>query len=259
MDAFMKLNRIILTIAAALLLTSAASAADKCNGLEAGTKAYNENDFELAIDEWRTCVDEGIINADLYYNLGNAYYRSGKLGFAIFYYKSALRLHPSDDDIQHNLNFAQTKTRDKEGDEEENPILEGLMDLHHALSLKSQMNISLILFWAIALVILARRFVNSSRGKNICTGVVFGMSVILCTIGASALYKMYTLETDITGVVTASSADVTSAPSDKSQTLNTLSEGTSFEVIGEQGNFAEIRLGEKIRGFVKLSEVGIVK
>ena len=53
MDAFMKLNRIILTIAAALLLTSAASAADKCNGLEAGTKAYNENDFERAIDEWR--------------------------------------------------------------------------------------------------------------------------------------------------------------------------------------------------------------
>jgi len=252
-------KQIILTIAAALFLTSAASAADKCNGLEAGTKAYNENDFERAIDEWRTCVDEGIINADLYYNLGNAYYRSGKLGFAIFYYKSALRLHPSDDDIQHNLNFAQTKTRDKEGDEEENPILEGLMDLHHALSLKSQMNISLILFWAIALVILARRFVNSSRGKNICTGVVFGLSVILCTIGASALYKMYTLETDITGVVTASSADVTSAPSDKSQTLNTLSEGTSFEVIGEQGNFAEIRLGEKIRGFVKLSEVGIVK
>jgi uncharacterized protein YgiM (DUF1202 family) len=70
---------------------------------------------------------------------------------------------------------------------------------------------------------------------------------------------MIVLETDITGVVTAANADVTSAPSDKSQTLNTLSEGTSFEVIGEQGNFAEIRLGEKIRGFVKLSEVGIVK
>ena len=167
----MKLNRIFLTIVAALFMATASSAAEKCAGIETGTKAYNENDFERAIDEWRTCVDEGVINADLYYNLGNAYYRSGKLGFAIFYYKSALRLHPSDDDIQHNLNFAQTKTRDKEGDEEENPILQGLMDLHHAISLKSQMNISLVLFWAIALVILTRRFVNGSRGKNICTGV----------------------------------------------------------------------------------------
>ena len=100
---FMKLNRFFLTIAAALLMATASIAAEKCAGIDAGTKAYNENDFERAIDEWRTCVDEGIVNADLYYNLGNAYYRSGKLGFAIFYYKSALRLHPSDDDIQHNL------------------------------------------------------------------------------------------------------------------------------------------------------------
>ena len=252
-------KQILLTIAAALLLATASNASEKCAGIEAGTKAYNENDFERAIDEWRTCVDEGVINADLYYNLGNAYYRSGKLGFAIFYYKSALRLHPGDDDIQHNLNFAQTRTKDKEEDEEENPILQGLMNLHHAISLKSQMNISLVLFWAIALVILARRFVNGSLGKNICTGAVFAMSIILCTVGASAIYKMIVLETDITGVVTAANADVTSAPSDKSQTLNTLSEGTSFEVLGEQGNYAEIRLGEKIRGFVKLSEVGIVK
>ena len=255
----MKLNRFFLTIAAALLMATASIAAEKCAGIETGTKAYNENDFERAIDEWKTCVDEGFVNANLYYNLGNAYYRSGKLGFAIFYYKSALRLRPGDDDIQHNLNYAQTKTRDKEEDGEENPILQGLMNLHHAISLKSQMNIALVLFWAIALVITARRFVKGDRGKNICTGAVFALSVILCTIGASAVYKMIVLETDITGVVTAANADVTSAPSDKSQTLNTLSEGTSFEVIGEQGNFAEIRLGEKIRGFVKLSEVAIVK
>ena len=64
----MKLKRIFLTFAAAFLLTSAAYAAEKCEGIDAGTKAYNENDFERAIDEWRTCVDEGIVNADLYYN-----------------------------------------------------------------------------------------------------------------------------------------------------------------------------------------------
>ena len=81
----------------------------------------------------------------------------------------------------------------------------------------------------------------------------------LMFIGASAGYKVFVAETDITGVVTAKDADVVSAPSDRSQTLNTLSEGTSFEVLGVQGNFAEIRLGEKVKGFVKLSEVGIVK
>ena len=232
-----------------------ALAAEKCAGIEAGAKAYKESDFERAIDEWRTCVDNGMEDADLFYNLGNAYFRSGKLGFSIYYYKMALRLRATDDDIMHNLKFAQAMTRDKvEEDEEENPI-----KAHHALSLKAQLFTLLALFWIITLVLIARKLVIGETRKNICTGIVFALTTVFCIIGASAAYKVIILETEITGVVTAADADVTSAPSDKSQTLNTLSEGTSFEVISVQGNFAEIRLGEKIKGFVKLSEVGIIK
>ena len=254
------MNKITLIFLTALALAASAFAASSCPGIEAGTKAYNESDFERAIDEWRTCVDNGMADADLYYNLGNAYFRNGNLGFSIFYYKQALRLRANDDDIQHNLKYAQAMTKDKvDEDEEENPILATLFNVHHALSLKAQLFVLLVIFWIIAFVFIARRLVAGERNKNICTGVVFALSIVFCVVGASAAYKVIVLETDITGVVTAKDADVTSAPSDKSQTLNTLSEGTSFEVLGIQGNFAEIRLGEKVKGFVKLSDVGIVK
>lgn len=252
---FMKYLFLALCISAA----SAAATVPDCAGIEAGTKAYNESDFERAIDEWRTCVDNGIEDADLYYNLGNAYFRNGKLGFSIFYYKKALRLRANDDDIQHNLKFAQAMTRDKVEDEEENPILSGLFKAHHALSLKAQLFTLLAIFWLIAFIGIAGRIVIGERAKNICTGAIFVFTAIFCVIGSSAAYKIFVLEKEICGVVTATDADVTSAPSDKSQTLNTLSEGTTFEVISEQGNFAEIRLGEKIKGFVNLSEVGIIK
>ena len=250
----------LFAIAFAAVFSSANAADIDCDGIDAGAKAYNESDFERAIDEWRSCVDNGIEDADLYYNLGNAYFRGGKLGFSIFYYKKALRLRADDDDILHNLKYAQAMTRDKvEDEEEENPILSALFKVHHALSLKAQLFVLLAMFWAIMLVFIARRLTPGERAKNICTGIVFVLTAALCVVGASAGYKVFVLETEITGVVTASDADVTSAPNDKSQTLNTLSEGTSFEVISVQGNFAEIRLGEKIKGFVKLSEVGIVK
>ncbi len=252
---FMKYLFLALCISAA----SAAATVPDCAGIEAGTKAYNESDFERAIDEWRTCVDNGIEDADLYYNLGNAYFRNGKLGFSIFYYKKALRLRANDDDIQHNLKFAQAMTRDKVEDEEENPILSGLFKAHHALSLKAQLFTLLAIFWLIAFIGIAGRIVIGERAKNICTGAIFVLTAIFCVIGSSAAYKIFVLEKEICGVVTATDADVTSAPSDKSQTLNTLSEGTTFEVISEQSNFAEIRLGEKIKGFVKLSEVGVIK
>lgn len=248
-----------LIFAIAVFATSALAQAN-CAGLDAGTKAYNENDFERAIDEWRTCVDNGMIDADLYYNLGNAYFRNGNLGFSIFYYKQALRLRANDEDIQHNLKFAQAMTKDKvDEDEEENPILAGLFKAHHFLSLKVQLFTLLAIFWIIAIICIVRRLVAGEKNKNICTGAVFALTAIFCVIGASAAYKVIVLETETTGVVTAKDADVTSAPSEKSQTLNTLSEGTSFEVLSMQGNFAEIRLGEKVKGFVKLSEVGIVK
>jgi len=255
---------IFLIFGTAGLVTVSAAAAPVCPGIEAGTKAYNESDFERAIDEWQTCSDnyeeQGIQDADLLYNLGNAYFRNAKLGFAIYYYKRALRLRPNDADIQHNLTYAQAMTKDKvDDDDEENPLLTGLFTAHHALSLKVQMYILLGLFWLVMIAATARRISTSEKKKNLCIGTMFILTAAFCVIGASAGYKIIVAETEITGVVTAADADVTSAPSDKAQTLNTLSEGTSFEVLSEQGRFVEIRLGEKVKGFVKRTEVGIVR
>ena len=252
--------KVFIFFAMMVAFATACFAADHCNGIESGVVYYNEGEFERAIDEWRTCVDNGTENPDLYYNLGNAYFREGKLGFAIYYYKSALRLDPSNDDILHNLKYAQAMTRDKvEEDGEENPLLSGLFKAHHALSLRTQMWVLLGIFWAIALAAIARRISRSGRAKNVLIGAMFALSSVFCIIAMSAGYKIFVAETDIEGVVTAKDADVTSAPNNKSQTLNTLSEGTTFEVLSEQGGFVEIRLGEKIRGFVKTSDVGIVK
>lgn len=250
----------IFAISVSLFFAQTVFADNSCPGIEAGTKAYNENDFERAIDEWRTCVDNGFLDADLYYNLGNAYFRNAKLGFAIFYYKSALRLRPNDADIQHNLAYAQAMTKDKvDEDDEENPLLSGLFKIHHALSLRVQLFVLLGLFWLIAFAMVGNRISLGEKRKNIFMGVIFALSSIVCVIAASAGYKIFLAETEVTGVVTAADADVTSAPSNKAQTLNTLSEGTSFEVLSQQGNFIEIRLGEKVKGFVKTSDVGIIK
>ena len=254
------MKKVLFILFAIAMAFGSANADEKCAGIEAGAKAYQSGDFDRAVDEWRTCADNGIVNADLYYNLGNAYFRNGKIGFAIYYYRSALKLRPNDEDIQHNLKFAQAMTRDKvDEDGEENPILSGLFKAHHALSLRAQLFTLLGIFWAIALVTIGRRLSASERMKNILIGVLFVLSSVFAVIGMSAGYKIFVVETEITGVVTAKDADVTSAPDDTSQTLNTRSEGTAFEVISEQPPFVEIRLGEKVKGFVKLSEVGIVK
>ena len=59
--------------------------------------------------------------------------------------------------------------------------------------------------------------------------------------------------------VVAESADITSGPNDKDQTLNMLSEGTEVEVLQVKDGWVHVRLGEKVNGFAKISEIGIVK
>ena len=84
------------------------------------------------------------------------------------------------------------------------------------------------------------------------------MSLIFCTILSSAGYKIYQTETDSRGVVTASNTDVFSGPNEKNSTLNTISEGTVFQVLSLQGKWGEISIGERVRGFVSLSDVSII-
>ena len=81
--------------------------------MQKGNALYKGGSYNKAIDEYKQLVDEGYSGVALFYNLGNSYYRIGKLGYAILYYEKALKLSPSDEDVQHNLNFAKLSTVDR--------------------------------------------------------------------------------------------------------------------------------------------------
>ncbi len=78
-----------------------------------GNNFYQNKEYEKAIIAYEQLIREGYEGISLYYNLGNAYYRTGKIGFAILNYERALELSPSDEDIQYNLALANAKTIDR--------------------------------------------------------------------------------------------------------------------------------------------------
>ena len=67
---------------------------------------YQQNKFGEARDAYEAIVHEGFVSGELYYNLGNAYYKTGDLGKAILNFERALRFMPNDDDLKHNLQLA---------------------------------------------------------------------------------------------------------------------------------------------------------
>ena len=71
-----------------------------------GNARYQETDFSGALDAYETVLQAGFESADLHYNLGNAYFKTGSLGFSILSYERALKLDPGDPDIRANLDLA---------------------------------------------------------------------------------------------------------------------------------------------------------
>lgn len=83
------------------------------NTFNKANAAYNEKNYEQAINLYLQCINEGYNDVFVYYNLGNAYFKNDQIGKAILYYEKAHRMAPNNEDITHNLAFANSKTIDK--------------------------------------------------------------------------------------------------------------------------------------------------
>ena len=79
----------------------------------AGVAAYTEGDFASALQDWEDVRATGLMSKELYYNLGNAYFKTGEMAQSILWYERALKLDPSDADIRHNLEYARSLTQDR--------------------------------------------------------------------------------------------------------------------------------------------------
>jgi tetratricopeptide (TPR) repeat protein len=79
---------------------------------EAGNEAYNEGEYEAAVNSYERILENGEASAEVYFNLGNAHYKLNNIGPSIYYYEKALQLNPNDRDIRDNLAFAQNMVLD---------------------------------------------------------------------------------------------------------------------------------------------------
>lgn len=81
--------------------------------VEKAATAYSADKFNEAIDLYHQIIKDEGISDDLYYNLGNSYYRIGDLGHAVLYYERALLLNPGNKEARANLAFVNSKLEDK--------------------------------------------------------------------------------------------------------------------------------------------------
>lgn len=214
---------------------------------------YSEGNYAEAISIYQQQILEQP-SAEVYYNLGNAYFKQGELSQAILAYERALRIKPSYKDAQHNLQFAQSRIVDNIEDTQSFFLSQWLTAIRNALSLQLWMVISISMFVLMLLGVFLFAFSHIVwlRKTSFYTGLVaLVISVVACA-NAGSLHKRDTLRAE--AIITQGVVNAKSSPDRSGTDLFTIHEGTKVFITETIGEWACIHVGNNI-GWMQLSHL----
>ena len=253
----MRKRRSSKTTTAVLLMLLLPLAAQGVTKAEADS-AYVHGEYQQAIKDYESLLKQGA-SADLYYNLGNAYYRTENITRAILNYERALLLAPSDRDIRFNLQMARSKTIDKITPEQEMFFVTWYRSLVNLASVDGWARTALV---SLALaIVLALLYLFSERIWLRKVGFFGGMALIVLFL-LSNLFAHQQKELLIHrkgAIVTASAVTVKSTPARQGTDLFILHEGTKVTITdSSMKEWKGIRLADGKEGWIETKQIELI-
>jgi tetratricopeptide (TPR) repeat protein len=213
--------------------------------------AYIRGQYQQAIKDYEMLLKQGA-SADLYYNLGNAYYRSENITRAVLNYERALLLSPGDRDVRFNLQIARAKTIDKIVPESEMFFFTWYRSLVSLMSVDAWAWTALIALALLIVLLLVYLFSDRIWLRKVG---FFGGFVLLILFALSNLFA-WQQKQDLLfrkgAIVISPSVTVKSTPAKNGTDLFILHEGTKVSITdGTMKGWMGIRIADGKEGWIE--------
>jgi len=224
--------------------------------LQTGNLYYLDGKYEMAVQSYQSIIDSGYASAELYYNLGNAYYKSHDITMALVNYERARILNPNDPEINHNLEIAREFVVDRIEVLPEFFLRRAYVDFVKIFDADIWALVSVITFGLALGLFLAYFFLNQLfiRKMSFWTGILFilfSASTFLFALQQNNLVTKHHQAIILTPSVT-----IKSSPDDDSGTdLFLLHEGTKVTISDELGDWREVILSDGNSGWLKETDL----
>ena len=198
-------------------------------------------------------------SSELYFNLGNCYYKLNKVAPAIYNYEKALVLNPNDSEIQNNLKFAQQLQIDEIKDIPTVGFSKIIQDFTATFHYNTWAWISVGLSMLFLLSFVGYYFSQISLSKRIFFIGMFAFVVLLLLSLSAAIFEKNNFRNEKPAIVFAEETEVKSEPQKASNTVFSLHEGTKVFVLETMDNWKKIQLTDGTQGWIEKTAIKEVK
>lgn len=226
--------------------------------MQQGNTAYQNGDYELTIDCYQEIVSHGNEGAILYYNLGNAYFKAKQTPEALLWYERALRLDPSNEDIKHNIAYANLQITDKIEVLPELFIVRWWNGLSQSMT-ATAWAVMAVVFGAVFALSIALMIVSRRRWLSVTAVILAIVSLIIAVfslIFASKESKRYIQQPE--AIVMQSVVNAKGTPDESGTSLFVIHEGLKVAVTDRVGSWVEIKLPNGEKGWVEASSIEVI-
>ncbi|MCQ2322082.1 MAG: hypothetical protein MJZ47_00515 [Bacteroidales bacterium] len=211
---------------------------------------YNDSKYDSAMITYNRIIDEGYVSAQLYYNIGNTYFKLRNIPMSIYYYECALKHEPNNKDIKNNLSVANALITDKI---EPLPVFfmtRWWRNAGNILSADGWATCSIIVF---AILLTALFLYITARTKAAKKSMFFTTLVALVIFVASVVFaanKSRYMKSNDEAIIMKPTITVKSSPSSSGVDLFVLHEGTKVEIEENEGNWNKIKIADGSVGWL---------
>lgn len=211
---------------------------------------YAGGNYEQAIEIYQQILNSRMESAEVYYNLGNAYYKTGQFTKSIISYERAKLLAPYDEDIQFNLEIANQHVVDAIEPLPQVFFIRWWSDLSNKFSADGWAKISVMTF-ILTLILAGLFFFTNSSGLKRTS---FWVGILTLAVSVFSYNFAARQEKRMTehrhAIITQPSVTVKSSPSEGGTNLFLIHEGLKVEIKDSLGTWKEIRLADGNQGWL---------
>ncbi len=218
--------------------------------LQQAADAYANGDYQAAASQYEQILASGQHAFEVYYNLGNAYFKNNQIAPAILNYERAARLNPTDADLQHNLAMAKSRTVDKVDMLAVPEFVSGYKSFVNATPADRWGAWSIAAFVLMLLAIASFLYLTTRWMKQVMLGSGVLLALLAAIFFLFGWQQTKWLNSRKEAIIFQPSITVTSTPDNTGEELFVLHEGTKVRIVERFRDWVRIRIGDGNTGWV---------